>query len=258
VQESIYNIMLGAQRAEAHRIFAEHLERIHSVNVHLESDYYIKLGKVFFDIVHHYSLSNHTSKKIKYLQIASAVCRLTHQHEQVYRYCSTLVTLTTGSHSVEEVIDNCLKRNRIRSNALWSSGGGSGRLPFRQENRNGHNHHNDMNGKSDAVTETSNYPRGRVAYQDPIHVACFPRITFHWAPPFFKLVSDYSQQPVDVTDQDDIDNLMMSSFYDRWVHLSDFAHKVKILDKQKLDIDTDVTSQVVSCWTADMGLAQFK
>ena len=95
VQESIYNLMLESQRAQAHGIVAAFLEHRYGEDVRHISD-----------IARHYASSCLLSKKMYFMTKAADAARKDHSYYDAYRdYCGLVKELT--GKDVTEVLDYC-------------------------------------------------------------------------------------------------------------------------------------------------------
>ena len=116
VQESVYNLMLGAMKESVHGIVGQYLEGKHKAH-----------GRRLEDIILHYSLSDDLVKKVEYLKFAAEMHQEKFDHQEVFRYFSQLSVLATGV-DVEELFRVCCPRmyKENKEGALVLGGGRRG------------------------------------------------------------------------------------------------------------------------------------
>jgi len=104
VQESIYNLMLTAQRERFHGVVAKYFERTQQ-------------EEKFDDIVHHYVCSDVDSKKIEYLQRSVEAATFSHSHTVAYQHLGKLIKLATGFNE-EELLGHKLAHGKQQASLM--------------------------------------------------------------------------------------------------------------------------------------------
>jgi len=92
--------MLGEQRERVHGLHGEYLERKYPRDIHY-----------FNDILHHYSLSDNTAKKLKYLKLAASLSKPQFDFHNIVKYFSQLIRIATDS-TLDELILKCAPVHR--------------------------------------------------------------------------------------------------------------------------------------------------
>ena len=104
VQESIYNLMLAAQKEHVHGIIGKYLE----------GAYGAEGSDKFEEIALHYSLSDIISKKTEYLERSATMSKTNHCYDLAFRNYMKLVKMATGL-GADELLQQSLGPPRAKS-----------------------------------------------------------------------------------------------------------------------------------------------